>query len=118
MLASATVVVAILLLQDTILKPLFAWPSEYSASQMKLPNDKENYFAPLTITERESAMACQKNTADYYFSRSYFHLNNSVSYDIGSSETICNNDCAASCGRHQLPLRICMPNIISTRTGI
>jgi hypothetical protein len=105
MLASTTVVVAILLLQDTILKPLFAWPSEYlSASQMELPNDEENYFAPLSITDRECEMACQKNTADDYFNRSYFHLNNSVSYDIGSSETTC-NDCAASCGRHQLPLR-------------
>ncbi len=104
-LASTTVVVTILLLLDTILKPLFAWPSEYSASQLELPNDEENSFAPLTnITECESAMACQKNTADDYFNRSYFHLNNSISYDIGSSKIIW-NDCAASCGRHQLPLR-------------
>ncbi len=102
-----TIAIAMLLLQSKILKPLlFAWPaaSEYSAShQSKLPDDEDNSFASLTITERESAMACQKNTDDY-FNRSYFHLNYSVSYDIGSSETTC-NDCAASCGQHQLLLR-------------
>jgi hypothetical protein len=103
MLASTAVAVAILLLQDTILKPLLAWPSEYSTSQMKSPNNEENSFAPFNITERESVIACQNNTDDY-FNRSYLHLNYSVSYDIGSSKINC-NDCVASCGRHQLPLR-------------
>jgi hypothetical protein len=99
MLASMTVAIAIL--------PLFAWPaSEYSAShQSKLPDDEENSLALLNIEERGSAIiiACHNNSAeDDYFNRSYFHLKNSVSYDISSNKT----RAAGSCDqRHQLILQ-------------
>lgn len=102
MLASIAVAIAVLSLQDTSLKPLFAWPSEYSASAIdEIANDEENSIASLRIVQPADAIACHNNTDDY-FNRRYFHLTDRISYGISiNSQTAC----ASSGDRRQLLLR-------------
>jgi hypothetical protein len=99
-IAAVVIVITVLLLQDTSLKPLFPWPSENSTTD--IPNDEEN-FLQLKIIQPTEAVACHNNTDDY-FNRNYFHLKNRISYEISSRKMACNG-CVRSCDRHRRLLR-------------